>query len=101
MNDNGKEEWYFESHDEKFEAHPIDSHVFWTTQLIACGFWLFFAVLKILGFNIFYSCLTIISFMLSSVNLYGYYKCSRGKIIIDNDYNRILGQNKLINIFWR
>lgn len=84
MNENGTEEWYFESHDVKYEVHPIDSHVFWTSQMIACGYWLFFAVLKVIGFNIFYSCLTIISFGLSSINLYGFYKCSKGKLTCFN-----------------
>lgn len=78
MNGQGKEEWYFESHDTKFEVHPIDSHVFWTSQLIACGYWVFFAALKVMSFNIFYSCLTIISFSLSAINLYGFYRCSKG-----------------------
>ncbi|EGR34343.1 hypothetical protein IMG5_015500 [Ichthyophthirius multifiliis] len=77
FNDEGVEEWRFESFDKKFEANLVDKSFFWTSQFASTVFWAIFLVFKIISLNLYWGILTFIGFLLSAVNLYCYYKCSK------------------------
>ncbi|EAS03866.2 FAM18-like protein (macronuclear) [Tetrahymena thermophila SB210] len=73
----GNEIWRFESPDlRKFKANLVDKSFFWTSQLAITIFWIFFLVKNIISFGFYWGVLDFIGFTLSSVNLYGFYKCS-------------------------
>ncbi|KAL4510764.1 hypothetical protein ABPG72_004918 [Tetrahymena utriculariae] len=73
----GNEVWRFESPDvRKFKANLVDKSFFWTSQLAITIFWIFFLVKNIISLGFYWGVLDFIGFTLSSVNLYGFYKCS-------------------------
>jgi Eukaryotic protein of unknown function (DUF846) len=48
IDDAGKEQWFFESYDHKVQNSPVDSTVFWWSQIASTGIWGFFLFWKIL-----------------------------------------------------
>jgi len=75
--EDGSEVWYFESYDDKVQMNPVDSKFFWWSQYIAIIFWTLFGILDIIGFKWYWGTACIICFVLTGVNLWGYYKCSK------------------------
>lgn len=92
IQDDGTEKWHFESHDQKNHLNAIDRRVFWWSQTIVCIFWALLSFLNLISFRLywvlefFYSnnflkgTCTGICLVLSSVNYWGYYKCSKGNL---------------------
>mmetsp|Transcript_74673 Transcript_74673/g.86699 ORF Transcript_74673/g.86699 Transcript_74673/m.86699 type:complete len:246 (-) Transcript_74673:119-856(-) len=76
-NDEGDEDWYFESYDQRLIPNAVDSKFFWYSQISLFVFWLVFSVFSVLGFRFFWGSACIIALMLAGTNLWGYYKCSK------------------------
>lgn len=77
-NEQEEEVWMFECRSDEKSTKPIDSRLFWTTQI---GFTIFWGVW--LGFHIvslkFLKTISIfIAFILLALNLYAFFKCSKG-----------------------
>jgi hypothetical protein len=86
IDENGKEQWFFESYDHKVKNSPVDSTIFWWSQMGATGSWAFFffwRLLTIFHMGLFWLGLSFLGFFFSGLNLYGYFKCSK-------DYNQKL-----------
>jgi len=75
--EDGEEVWYFESYDEQVQLNPVDKRFFWWSQYIAIGFWAVVSFLDILGLKLYWGTAAIICLVLSFVNMWGYYKCSK------------------------
>jgi Eukaryotic protein of unknown function (DUF846) len=98
------------------QLNPIDKTIFWSFQLVAAAFWLLFTFLNIVSIstNVRIECLEITTkdlklkkaiidgtaFLLTGINLYHYYKCSREQKtriggLLENARNR--GRDAVIN----
>ena len=94
VKDDGSEEWYFESLEEKKNT-GIDSFIFWAVLYITPIVWLILILASVLSFAIYNVTLCVAAFGLSGVNLYGYTKCEKdhnGKMkgfLIDQAMGRI------------
>eukprot|EP00344_Euplotes_crassus_P008188 CAMPEP_0197004700 /NCGR_PEP_ID=MMETSP1380-20130617/25192_1 /TAXON_ID=5936 /ORGANISM="Euplotes crassus, Strain CT5" /LENGTH=170 /DNA_ID=CAMNT_0042423577 /DNA_START=25 /DNA_END=537 /DNA_ORIENTATION=+ len=73
VKEDGTEEWYFESLEEKKNA-GIDSFIFWAILYITPLIWAILAVASVLSFAIYNVTLCLSAFALSGTNLYGYIK---------------------------
>jgi hypothetical protein len=94
----GKEIWKFESYDKEFNANPVDTTFFWTSQIAFTVFWAVMFILKVLTLSFYWVLLVGICLSLSFTNLYGYYKCRGGTdCYYDLEYSKKVGdiQNKL------
>jgi len=78
IDENGNEKWYFESYNENVQMSAIDSKVFWTIQTGVTVFWSLFLFIKLISLSFFWGTLCFLAFFLSGLNLYGFYKCSKG-----------------------
>ncbi|CDW75757.1 duf846 domain containing protein [Stylonychia lemnae] len=74
--DDGTEEWYFESLEEKSQ-NKADSRVFWITTYGTPFIWVIFIIVSILSFSIANVTICLFGFVLSSTNLMGYSKCEK------------------------
>jgi len=77
IQEDGTEKWHFESHDQKSQIHPIDKRVFWWSQTIACIFWALMTFWSFLQLHLYWMTCSGICLVLSAVNYWGYYKCSK------------------------
>ena len=73
VKEDGTEEWYFESLDEKKNS-GMDSFMFWLALYVTPIVWGVFAVSSILSFNFYNFSLCLAACILSGTNLYGYIK---------------------------
>jgi len=83
IQEDGVEKWHFESQDQKNHLNAIDRRVFWWSQTIVCVFWAIYCFLNLISFSLYWGTCTGICLVLSAVNYWGYYKCSKdqqGKI---------------------
>lgn len=48
------EEWYFESYDHDINTSPVDSSVFWWSQVSITIYWMIFLVIKAISLSIFW-----------------------------------------------
>ena len=76
VKDDGTEEWYFESLEEKKNT-GIDSFIFWAVLYIAPIVWGILVVANVLSFSIYNVTLCLSACVLAGTNLYGYIKCER------------------------
>uniref|UniRef100_A0A7S3CSL4 Golgi apparatus membrane protein TVP23 homolog n=1 Tax=Strombidium rassoulzadegani TaxID=1082188 RepID=A0A7S3CSL4_9SPIT len=76
VKDDGKEEWIFESLDQR-NLNKIDTRVFWTSQYLMGGIWVVFAVVSVLTINISNLTVCVIGAVLSITNTLGYIKCDK------------------------
>jgi len=91
--EDGTEVWYFESYDEKIQLNPFDQRFFWWSQYIALIYWAVFSFLDVLGLKIYWATCTIICLVLTGVNLWGYYKCSKDHQKKMDDMMKGVGMN--------
>ena len=75
--ESGEQDWYFESFDYDLSFSQVDSNVFWWGMVFSTIFWGIMFVLKLLSLSFLWGLLTFIGAMLSWMNLWAYYKCSR------------------------
>ena len=101
VKDDGTEEWYFESLEEKKNA-GIDSFIFWAVLYITPIIWIILAIANVLSLSIYNVTLCLSALALSGTNLYGYIKWERdhkGKVrgfLMDQAMGR-LDQKDVIN----
>lgn len=77
IDENGNEQWVYESCDSDKEIGKTDSFVFWTTLYLTPVIWIFFALMDLLSLKIFWINVCIICCVLSAANLVGYYNCQK------------------------
>eukprot|EP01017_Pseudomicrothorax_dubius_P051268 TRINITY_DN9838_c0_g1_i3.p1 TRINITY_DN9838_c0_g1~~TRINITY_DN9838_c0_g1_i3.p1 ORF type:complete len:219 (+),score=33.78 TRINITY_DN9838_c0_g1_i3:97-753(+) len=77
MDEDGNEEWRFETNDQQVSLNPIDKHIFWWCQTVATGFWVIVLVLDAISLAFFWGVVAVVAGILCGTNLFGYYKCSR------------------------
>ena len=73
VKEDGTEEWYFESLEEKKNA-GIDSFIFWAVLYVTPVVWGVLAALSMMTFGIYNATLCLAALTLSGTNLYGYSK---------------------------
>lgn len=54
---------------------------FWAWQFVAVMFWLVLALINIITLSMFWTALSVFGFLLSSINLYFYFKCRGGTLV--------------------
>jgi len=81
INEDGTNEWVFESLEDMSEIDPLDAKVFWTGLYGAPAVWALLFVVGLLKFNVEWALIAIVALMLSGANIVGYTKCSKGNIL--------------------
>jgi hypothetical protein len=76
VKENGEEVWIFESKNEKKEASS-DKIVFWFSLYGFNIIWLCLIIANLITLNPARTIIAIVIFVFASVNLYGYFKCSK------------------------
>eukprot|EP00283_Hemiselmis_rufescens_P026791 CAMPEP_0173439112 /NCGR_PEP_ID=MMETSP1357-20121228/20773_1 /TAXON_ID=77926 /ORGANISM="Hemiselmis rufescens, Strain PCC563" /LENGTH=214 /DNA_ID=CAMNT_0014404449 /DNA_START=5 /DNA_END=646 /DNA_ORIENTATION=- len=77
VNEDGTNEWRFESREDTSRIADIDSRVFWLTLWVTPLVWSLFMISTLLSFNWGWLLCTVVANVLSAANLYGYVRCSR------------------------
>ncbi|RHY99282.1 hypothetical protein DYB37_006805 [Aphanomyces astaci] len=78
INEDGSNEWVFESLEDMSEIDPLDAKIFWTSLYGAPGVWTLFLLVAVLKFNVEWALIAIVALTLSGANVVGYTKCSKG-----------------------
>ncbi|GAB9475654.1 hypothetical protein Gpo141_00012741 [Globisporangium polare] len=77
INDDGTNEWIFESHEDMAEIDALDSQVFWTGLYGTPALWALLFIIAVLKFNIQWALIVAIALVLSAANIIGYTKCKK------------------------
>lgn len=77
INDDGTNEWVFESHEDMTEIDPLDSRVFWTGLYGAPGLWVMLLIIAVLKFNVEWALIVMVAVALSGANIIGYTRCKK------------------------
>jgi hypothetical protein len=77
VNEDGTEEWLFESLNEEANLNSMDKYMFWGVLLVSPVIWAIFLVANLLTFVLFWSLCCLVNLILTSGNLVGYWKCNR------------------------
>lgn len=77
INDDGTNEWIFESHEDMTEIDALDSQVFWTGLYGTPAVWALLFVVAVLKFNVQWALIVAIALLLSAANIIGYTKCKK------------------------
>ncbi|CDW83157.1 protein fam18b1-like [Stylonychia lemnae] len=77
IDEDGNENWVYESNTEDKEVGTTDSWVFWSALYLTPIIWGLCAVMDLLSFKFFWMNVAIICGTLSSINVSGYYNCKR------------------------
>lgn len=77
INDDGTNEWVFESHEDMTEIDALDSQVFWTGLYGSPAVWALLFVVAVLKFNVQWALIVAIALVLSAANIIGYTKCKK------------------------
>lgn len=75
INEDGSEEWIFESMGDDWAENPVNSKVFWMGMYAAFGLWLVFAFVALFSLNISGMTISSVCAMLTFINLMGYQRC--------------------------
>ncbi|EAR98538.2 FAM18-like protein (macronuclear) [Tetrahymena thermophila SB210] len=75
INEDGTEQWRFESYEDGVPPNAIDSGFFWFSQTGALVFWILCCIINLLAISPFYFTLSMINTILVGGNFTGYYKC--------------------------
>jgi hypothetical protein len=78
IDEDGEEDWIFESVDDNHTGNSADSFIFWTSLIVSSIVWFFIVIKDLLSFEPFWMSACIICFLMNSLNLWGYYKCKKG-----------------------
>ena len=77
VNEDGSEEWIFESENEETSSNTVDKYMFWGVLLISPVIWIIFFIANLLTFSVFWSMCCLINTVLTGANLVGYWKCNK------------------------
>lgn len=77
INDDGTNEWIFESHEDMTEIDALDSQVFWTGLYGTPAVWALLFVVAVLKFNVQWALIVAIALLLNAANIIGYTKCKK------------------------
>ncbi|KAJ1881559.1 Golgi apparatus membrane protein tvp23 [Coemansia sp. RSA 486] len=77
VNEDGTNQWIFESRDQAVGVNASDSRVFWTVLYATPGVWGLLAIVAFFSLKIQWLLIVIIAVLLSAANLVGYLKCDK------------------------
>lgn len=77
INDDGSNEWIFESHEDMTEIDALDSQVFWLGLYGTPVVWTLLLVVAVLKLNVQWALIVVIALLLSAANIIGYTKCKK------------------------
>ncbi|CAG9325986.1 unnamed protein product [Blepharisma stoltei] len=77
INEDGSEEWIFESLNDKSQSNKIDVYAFWLGLVAAPLTWSILLLAYLLTFDFFWSMVALICLVLTGINMVGYYKCNK------------------------
>ncbi|DAZ92980.1 TPA: hypothetical protein N0F65_004355 [Lagenidium giganteum] len=77
INEDGTNEWIFESHEDMTGIDPLDSRVFWTGLYVTPAIWTFLFIVAVLKFSIQWALIVVVALMLNGANILGYTKCKK------------------------
>jgi hypothetical protein len=77
INEDGTNEWIFESHEDLTVIDPLDARVFWTGLYLTPTIWILLLIVAILKFNIQWALIVFVAVTLSIANIIGYTKCKK------------------------
>ncbi|GAB5354586.1 hypothetical protein AAMO2058_000131500 [Amorphochlora amoebiformis] len=75
VNEDGSNNWIFESRPEGRQVNANESRIFWTALILTPLIWITFALTSLTNFNFLWFILCCVAITLSGTNLWGYYKC--------------------------
>ena len=76
VREDGKNEWLFESLDDRSGLNPTDNRIFWTGLWMPVVVWALFLMLSILKLQFTWLLIVAMALAMSCTNLYGYIQCS-------------------------
>lgn len=85
VNEDGTEEWIFES-DHEIRQTNIDTSIFWGSLYVTPIFWGVFFIFKVIGLGWLDAMICFIAMTLSGSNMVGYYRCSKEQNKKVNDF---------------
>jgi len=77
VNDDGSNEWIFESLEDMSEVGAIDARVFWWALYLTPSLWSLLLLVALLKLNLQWCLIIAVAIVLSGANIYGYTKCSK------------------------
>ncbi|ETV93586.1 hypothetical protein H310_12582 [Aphanomyces invadans] len=77
INEDGSNDWVFESLEDMSEIDPLDAKIFWTALYGAPVAWALFLLVAVLKLNVEWALIAIVALTLSGANVVGYTKCSK------------------------
>lgn len=77
INEDGSNEWVFESHEDMTEIDALDARVFWTGLYGAPLLWVLLLIVALLKFNVQWALIVVVAVTLSAANIIGYTKCKK------------------------
>lgn len=91
FNSQGEEEWVFESCEPNRIISEANSNVFWASQFLVVLFWMILALINIVTLSMFWTSLALFGFLLSTINLYCFFKCRGGNYATMQNIKRKYG----------
>ncbi|RHY24398.1 hypothetical protein DYB32_008869 [Aphanomyces invadans] len=82
INEDGSNDWVFESLEDMSEIDPLDAKIFWTALYGAPVAWALFLLVAVLKLNVEWALIAIVALTLSGANVVGYTKCSKGNMLL-------------------
>lgn len=77
INEDGSNEWIFESHEDLNEMDPLDARVFWVGLYTSPMIWGFLFLMAILKLHLQWALIILVALALNGANIVGYTKCKK------------------------
>ena len=77
INDEGNNDWVFESLEDMSDVGAVDARVFWWALYMTPTIWTFFLIVALLKLQLQWCLIIGTAIVLSGANIYGYTKCSK------------------------
>ena len=77
LDENGKNQWRFESMANPEAVGKLDSRIFWYSMYVNTIVWIVFSILALIRFKFDWLLVCVVALVLSTSNLVGYTKCSK------------------------
>ena len=77
----GNDNWVFECKVNENLNSPYNERLFWFCQIVFFLVWLIFSLINALAIDISNLVVCVFATLSLGINLFAYYKCSRGKIL--------------------
>ncbi|KAF2072380.1 hypothetical protein CYY_006298 [Polysphondylium violaceum] len=77
IKDDGSNQWFFESVQNKSQINQRESFLFWVATLVTPGLWALFCLFSVFRLKLVWLIVNVVCIALSGANLVGYIKCAK------------------------